>query len=112
VLEFGGQEVFDPVLSLPADHDHNSFPSGHVGSAALMVGPAFVLRRRHRRAARIALVLALGWTALMGLARIQAGGHWLSDCLWSLGLTYMAACLLGAWLLASPDPVERTEPPR
>jgi lipid A 4'-phosphatase len=99
VVEFGGTNEFQPILSPPGDHERHSFPSGHVASASLMVAPAFLLRRRRRRAARVALALALAWTAAMGLVRIQAGGHWLSDCLWSLGLTYVGACLLGAWLL-------------
>ena len=44
VVEFGGTNEFQPILSPPGDHERHSFPSGHVASASLMVAPAFLLR--------------------------------------------------------------------
>jgi membrane-associated phospholipid phosphatase len=77
-------------------HAPVGFPSGEVATAFAL---AFVLRRQFRRRAGIAIVLA----ALVALARVLFGMHYISDvaCGALFGWTAAAAAtrlLLGAWL--------------
>jgi hypothetical protein len=50
-----------------------------------------VLRRRRRRAAWAFLAAGVAWGGLMGAARMMAGGHFLSDVVWSAGMTWLVA---------------------
>lgn len=93
-----------------------SFPSGHVAMASLGAAVVFfALRERRQRLFQIALPLAAGWSLLVAWGRILAGAHYLSDCLFSLGLAW----LLAPWLFTftsralrkgtdAPVPYQRT----
>lgn len=88
IEQFGGTRHFSPAF-IPANECHKncSFVSGHVSAASFAL--AFVWwwpAGRRRRA----LMVATGFAALMALARIIPGGHFLSDCLFGFFVTYFS----------------------
>jgi membrane-associated PAP2 superfamily phosphatase len=101
VQELGGQERFLPVWVKGSDPQAKSFPCGHCSMGFYLSVPYLVLKRRRRRTAYAFLAAGLGYGALMGAARMAAGGHFLSDVLWAGGLTWLVA--LGAYHLLDLD---------
>ena len=92
VQAFGGEEVYVPPL-MPGQSG-NSFPCGHC-SVAFAWGAFYLLwRRRHPAWAGAALAASIVVGSLMGVARMAAGGHFLSDVLWSAVLTWSTLLLL------------------
>lgn len=83
---------FPALLPLVAEHDPNSFPSGHT-SAAFAFALA-VVRAEGKRWIKIAAVVL---AALMGLSRLYVGVHYPSDVLVGFLVGDLAG-LLGAWL--------------
>jgi hypothetical protein len=53
--------------------------------------PYLLLRRRRRGAAWAVLGIGVGYGGMMGAARMMAGGHFLSDVVWSAGMTWLVA---------------------
>ena len=95
---FGGSHQFTPA-PLPADQCSRncSFVSGHAALGFSLVGFAFLLPAGRRR--NLALAAALSFGALVGLARIAAGHHFLSDIV-DAGLIVVATSwLLHRWLV-------------
>jgi lipid A 4'-phosphatase len=82
VVEFGGTQHFTPA-PLPADQcgRNCSFPAGHPAIGFYLVSFAFLVAAPRRR--RIAAAAAVAAGALIGLARIAQGGHFLSDVVFS-----------------------------
>lgn len=68
-----------------------SFPSGHSSVPFALIAFWFALHLRHPNFAKAALISSLSLAALIGLARIAAGGHYLSDVLWSGFFAYFVA---------------------
>ena len=93
VVEFGGARQFTPA-PLPAEQcaRNCAFVSGHAALGFSLVGFALLLPFGRRRRAAIAGALAFG--ALVGLGRIAAGKHFLSDVVFA-GLIVCAT----SWLL-------------
>lgn len=100
VAAFGGEHQFTPA-PLPADQcaRNCSFVSGHAALGFSLVAFAFLLppgRRRNR-----ALGAALAFGAVVGLGRIAAGHHFLSDIV-DAGLIVVATSwLLHRWLMVN-----------
>lgn len=110
-----------PLFSEAAPHSY-SFPSGHTLTAAAALGILLVMgtqvhvdrQRMQGPAARWAWRVALGaWIGLslgVGLARVLAQRHWMSDVLasWCLGLAVVCVVLRAAGVprrrIALPDP--------
>lgn len=84
--EFGGKEVFTPLLSAraPTAEPGRCWPGGHASAGFSLLALFFVLRDRRPRLARQALVVALGLGALFSLGRMMQGAHFLSHNLWTL----------------------------
>jgi membrane-associated PAP2 superfamily phosphatase len=98
VEEFGGDRRFSPVLVPTFRDDEPGFPTGHAaGGFSLLVG-YFALRGRRRRWAAACLWTGLGLGAIISVARIAQGGHFLSDGLWSAGVIWFTALGAAAWL--------------
>ncbi|MFH1279960.1 MAG: phosphatase PAP2 family protein [Candidatus Eisenbacteria bacterium] len=93
VLRFDGDQRFREVWALPKGGGH-SFPSGHAATAFWLVSPWFLLRRKRPRVAAAFLPLGFAYGALMGLARIGQGAHYLSDVVWACGFTWLVSALL------------------
>ncbi len=89
-IQFGGEhEYFHFWQGGTSKGRNNSFPSGHASIAFAVMGPWFLLRSRHGRAAKIFLASGISWGLLVGTARIFQGGHFISDVIWAGGLVYL-----------------------
>jgi lipid A 4'-phosphatase len=98
VTEFGGTEPFTPALLPAANCRRNcSFPAGHPAMGFYLVSFAFLVRDRRRRRAAAGAAIAAG--AIVGLARLAQGGHFLSDVVFSGLLVYGVSWLLYRALL-------------
>lgn len=104
VTQFGGDRLFTPALVIADQCDRNcSFSAGHpsAGFALAALGYAYAARRR-----RLAVIVAAtGFGLLVGLARVAAGGHFLSDVLFSGLIVVGLAVVLGnRWIGPAPEP--------
>ena len=90
---FGGTRQFTPAPLPAAQCERNcAFVSGHAALAFSLVSFALLLPAGRRR--RLAIAAALGFGALVGIGRIAAGAHFLSDVAYA-GLIVVAT----SWLL-------------
>lgn len=77
-----------------------SFPSGHVAMAFVLSPIVFFFARlREAVPALIALAGVLLYGCLTAFGRIQAGAHYLTDCLFSIGISFLLAAVLTRRLL-------------
>jgi len=101
VVQFAG-----PLHYVPAPlHGQGgaSFPCGHC-SVGFAYGLGFWIWRSRRRAwARISLATGIAAGAALGLGRMAAGAHFLSDIVWSALLTFTVAHLLYYHVLRIPQ---------
>lgn len=93
IAEFGGAATFSGAL-VPSDQcTHNcSFTSGHVAYAAMPLALAYLARTRRRR--RMWLAVGIAAALAVGVMRMRMGGHFLSDVLFSLSMTWIVAAAL------------------
>lgn len=94
IENFGGSAVYQPFWQPGEAGEGKSFPSGHASVGFFIFAPFFFLRRDYRRWAFLFLALGIAYGLLMGLGRIVQGGHFLSDVIWSGGLTYLSGLAL------------------
>ena len=92
---FGGEAVYTPPLEYVPNGHGRSFPSGHASVGFALVAFWFIWRRRQPLRAGRALRAALLLGSLIGLTRMAAGGHFLSDVIWAGWM-----CLFAAWILS------------
>ncbi len=105
LVEFGGRlEYRQPLLPACASAGIpcKSFPCGHCSVGYLHGAGWWIWRRRYPRwgAASLALGLTLG--TLLGLERMAAGAHFLSDAVWSALIVYGVAHCLYYYALRIP----------
>jgi len=91
---FGGTKTFHQPWERGGTDNGKSFPSGHGSSAFYLAMPYFVLRRRKPRLALWVFSGGMIYGALMGVARIAQGGHFVSDILWAWGVVHLCAAAL------------------
>lgn len=108
VLQFGGKKEFLHPWQKGIAHKGRSFPSGHSSAAFYLIAPFFLLRRSKPRAARMWMVGGLLFGALMSVARITQGGHFLSDTLWAWGMVHLLAVALYYLLRLNQDETAAT----
>ena len=103
LVEFGGHAQYRPPLDLGTPGVGKSFPCGHcsAGFAVGAVGLAVLAARPALGLGIIAASFVLG--GAIGSARMAAGGHFLSDVLWSAILTWIAALTAHALLQRARD---------
>lgn len=102
-IALGGTQAYVPPLAHSAQGNGKSFPSGH-SSVGFLLGAFFMIWLRHRpRLAVVALVGSIAFGSLIGLARMSAGDHFLSDVIWSAVLAYGVAFLLYYFVLRIPQ---------
>ena len=102
VTEFGGDRRFTPAFVISDQCERNcSFTAGHpsAGFALAALGYAYVSRRRRWQV----LAAATGFGLMVGLARVAAGGHFLSDVLFSGIIVIGLTVLLGSRWIGPPD---------
>ncbi len=91
VEAFGGSKTFTPFYEPAHQCLHNcSFVSGHVAASLVVLLFAFVFR------SRALLWAGLGFAALMGVARLAQGAHFLSDVLGAVLINFAIFWLLYA----------------
>ena len=89
ITELGGQYNYTPPLKIGNTPD-KSFPCGHC-SVGFMFFALYFLARKHKR---YYLALTLAISLALALARLTAGGHFLSDVLWSGYLVFFVSWLI------------------
>ena len=98
VSQFGGTRVFAGALRPSDQCQHNcAFVSGHAAVGFWFAVGYAVSRRRQRTWLGVATLAG----AVVGLARMAAGGHWLSDVIFSMSFTLMGVGL-AYWLAYRP----------
>ena len=108
-VQLGGTQAYLPPLMMGQSQMYKSFPAGHATTGFTFMGFFFILRRRHKAWARVALALGMMFGLLMGAGRIVAGGHFVSDVLWAGYLTFFSASLLYHFILRLPQREQRIE---
>jgi len=89
VVEFGGNHRYQPAPWPAPGYWGRSFPSGHAAGASALLVVAMVWRRKP------ALLLAiLAFITATSVGRIVAGGHFLTDVIWGIYLSYLCSWLL------------------
>jgi membrane-associated PAP2 superfamily phosphatase len=101
IAEFGGRLEYVPPL-LPARTHGKSFPCGHCSVGYLYAAGWWVWRRRHPRRAAGSLAAGTALGTLLGFGRMAAGGHFLSDVLWSGLIAFGTAHVLYYYVLRIP----------
>jgi lipid A 4'-phosphatase len=101
VVELGGPLHYRPA-PLPGGEGGTSFPCGHCSVGFLFGAGWWIWRRRRPALARAALATGVGAGLALGLGRMAAGGHFLSDVIWSALLALGIAHLLYHHVLRIP----------
>ena len=105
IQEFGGQYTYRHALSPGIPGKGKSFTCGHCTMGFLFVALAYC----HRRSKTLAWIGGLGGLAYGGLisaARVVQGAHFVTDCIWSLGVLWLVASLLYYFILKIPGPAD------
>ena len=74
-----------------------SFPSGHVAMSLVLTPLVFFLTRLRW----LALCGVLLYGLVTAFGRIQAGAHYLTDCIFSIGVSFLVGAVLVWWLARS-----------
>ncbi len=106
VVEFGGPLHYRPA-PLPGGEGGASFPCGHCSVGFLFAAGWWMWRRRRPGLAWGSLALGLAAGFALGLGRMAAGGHFLSDVIWSALLALGVAHVLYYYVLAVPVRAQR-----
>jgi hypothetical protein len=106
IVEFGGTLDYLPPLAKGVPGQGKSFPSGHASVGFLYGSLWWYWRDRNRRLALASLTTGIVLGCTLGLARIVAGNHFLSDIMWSAVMVLGAAGVIEYLLIRLPG----TEP--
>ena len=85
IKEFGGKLDFKPAFVM-SKQDGYSFSSGHTAAAFSLIGFALLSKRRKK----LYLNLAITYGILVSIARMAAGGHFLSDVVTSFFIVWIS----------------------
>ena len=101
-IELGGTEPYVPPLAMGESKTGKSFPAGHSSAGFLLAAFFLIWRRSRPRLAWAALAGALALGSVLGVGRMAAGDHFLSDVIWSGVIVYGVALLLYFGVLRIP----------
>lgn len=103
VQELGGQWQHQQVFERGIGGRGKSFPCGHSSMGYYFIAFYFLARRRHRGLAFASLAFAGVYGTLIGVGRMAAGAHFLSDVLWSAVFTAATAFVLYYFVIRIPE---------
>ena len=103
VQQFGGRWEFKQIWQPGTPGKGKSFPCGHCSMGFFFITLYYVFKRKRKVLAYSSIAFSIALGLFIGFARISQGGHFLSDVLWSWGLTYLAATILYYFVLKIPD---------
>lgn len=89
IVQFGGNKEFTPAF-IPSNQGGNSFTSGHAAAAFSMTGFALLATRRRK----MWMGIALSYGVAVIIARMGAGGHFLSDNVTSFFIVFISTHIL------------------
>lgn len=89
ITEFGGQYAYVPPLKIGNTPD-KSFPCGHCSVGFMFFSLYFLSLKRKALYFMLTMLFAL----LMAVTRMTAGGHFISDILWSGYLVFLVTWLI------------------
>jgi lipid A 4'-phosphatase len=89
ITEFGGQYAYVPPLKIGNTPD-KSFPCGHCSVGFMFFALYFLSLKRKALYFMLTMLFAL----LMAVTRMTAGGHFISDILWSGYLVFLVTWLI------------------
>ena len=111
VAEFGGTLHYTPAPW--RGEGGSSFPCGHCSVGFLYATGWWAWKRRRPGWARVSLALGLIVGSALGLGRMAAGGHFLSDVIWSALIALGLAHIVYEHLLPVGEPDGAAQnPPR
>ena len=102
VVELGGTARHVPPFVIGNLGKEKSFPCGHCSVGYLYCVGWFIWRRRRPKLAIGSLSLAILLGSLLGVGRMAAGGHFLSDVLWSGCIAFAVTLMLYYFVLKIP----------
>ncbi len=105
IKEFGGKETHVNVCIKGNSIEGKSFPCGHASMGFYMAIPYLFLRNRRKLLAYSFLAFGVVYGFVIGIARMMAGGHFLSDVFWAGGIVWIVG-LIGYYLFKYEKPVE------
>ncbi len=108
LVELGGSMHYVPS-PLTGKEGGASFPCGHCTVGFLFGLGWWMFRRRHPRWAAASLIAGLTIGALLGVGRMAAGAHFLSDVIWSALLAYGVTHILYYHVLRLEGPEVSSE---
>lgn len=108
-VEFMGTHQYQMPLEPGIPGTGRSFPSGHPTPAFALSLLYFFWRLKNPRLAWIALFSSLSLGALMGVGRMAAGAHFLSDIIWSGYLMFATSAFVYYGLMRVPEQEVRLE---
>ncbi len=103
VQKFSGKWEFKEVWQPGVPGKGKSFPCGHCSMGFFFITLYYSFKQKHKIIAYAGLGFSLFMGMFIGFARMSQGGHFLSDVLWSWGLTYLTATILYYFILKIPD---------
>lgn len=91
IVEFTGKWEYRKVLQIGQPGRGYSFPCGHCSMGFIFCSIYFVIRNKRKFLANITLWFGLAYGVIIGLTRISQGAHFLSDVIWSGGITIIVS---------------------
>lgn len=114
IVAFGGVQAYVPPAAIQVGARGHAFPCGHASLGfALGTALGIVWWRRRRVWAWASFAGGVLYGSALGVARMCAGAHFLSDVLWAAYLPALIALVLWWWLgETAPPPVTLSTLPR
>lgn len=99
LTEFGGTEIYTPLLSAraPTEKPGRCWPGGHATAGFAWFALFFVLRDRRPKLAKAALLFTLTLGAVFSVGRMLQGAHFFSHNLWTALFCWMIS--LGSYCI-------------
>nr|MDO8112131.1 phosphatase PAP2 family protein [Candidatus Sigynarchaeota archaeon] len=123
IMQFGGSDrfyrVWEPAFLDGLQYTNSSFPSGHVTVGAIFIVIFFVFNNVDfiaelmggKTKGKVILINALKYGGLiasiflgimLAIARISAGGHFASDCMYAVVFSWLPAAVFYYWIFNIP----------